>query len=130
MAHLTNTRVLPEKDVSMDERLNKLRRQLDQKTSEIESLVASEKGRDAIENMDPSDYERLKQDVEELLEEWEETAQEEGPGSIEDTPLNRLIGERFEIEQEIIAARARSEGNELQGGSAAVEEVELDAQED
>jgi hypothetical protein len=114
----------------MDERLHELRRQLDQKTNEIESLVATEQGIGAIENMGPSDYERLQQDVEELLEQWEETAQE-GQGSVDDKPLNRLIAERFEIEQEIIAARGdRSEGNELQSESAAVEEVELDAQED
>jgi hypothetical protein len=68
----------------MDERLHELRRQLDQKTTEIESLVASEQGIASIQNMDPLDYERLQQDVEELLEEWEETAEE---GShVEDTP--------------------------------------------
>jgi hypothetical protein len=57
-----------------------------------------------IEKIDPSGYERLQQDVEELLEQWEEAAQE-GRGSMYDTPLNRLIAERFEIEQKIIAAR-------------------------
>jgi hypothetical protein len=114
----------------MDERLHELRRQLDQKTTEIESLLAIERGTDSIENMDPSDYERLQQDVEELLEEWEETAQE-GQTNADDTPLNRLIAKRFEIEQEIFAARGdRSEGNEPESESAAVEEVELDAQED
>jgi hypothetical protein len=45
-----------------------------------------------------------KQDVEELLEQWEEAAQE-GHGSMDDTPLNRRIAERFEIEQAILAAR-------------------------
>jgi hypothetical protein len=90
--------------LAMDERLHDLRRQLDQKTSEIESLVAREQGISSIEKIDPSDYERLQQDVEELLEQWEETAQEES-GHADDTPLNRLIGERFEIEQKIIAAR-------------------------
>jgi hypothetical protein len=93
----------------MDERLHELRRQLDQKTSEIESVVAAERGIGSIENMDPSDYERLQQDVEELLEQWEEAAQEE-PGSTDDTPLNRLIAERFEIEQKIIAVK-RAEGD-------------------
>jgi hypothetical protein len=89
----------------MVEKLEELRRRLDQKTTEIESLVAAEQGIGSIENMDPSDYERLQQDVEELLERWEETAQEEGPGGMEDTPLNRLIAERFEIEQQILASR-------------------------
>ena len=94
----------------MDERLDELRRQLDQKTNEIESVVAAEQGLGSIENLDPSDYERLLQDVEELLGRWEETAQEEGPGSMEDTPLNRLIAERFEIEQMILASRGEDVG--------------------
>jgi hypothetical protein len=68
----------------------------------------------SIENMDPSDYERLQQDVEELLEKWEETAQEQGPGSMDDTPLNRLIAERFEIEQIILASRGQ-QGNDFAG---------------
>ena len=98
----------------MVEKLGELRRRLDQKTTEIESFVAVEKGMGSIENMDPSDYERLQQDVEELLERWEETAQEEGPGGMEDTPLNRLIAERFEIEQQIFASRGQ-QGNDFAG---------------
>ena len=67
--------------------------------------------------MDPSDYERLQHDVEELLGRWEETAQEEGPGGMEDTPLNRLIAERFEIEQMILATRGEQpEGADVEGG--------------
>ena len=62
--------------------------------------------------MDPSDYERLQHDVEELLGRWEETAQEEGPGGTEDTPLNRLIAERFEIEQMILASRGDDVGED------------------
>ena len=80
--------------LAMDERLHELRRQLAQKTTEIESVVANKQGIGSIEKIDPSDYERLQQDVEELLEQWEEAAQE-GRGSIDDTPLNRLIAERF-----------------------------------
>jgi hypothetical protein len=98
----------------MDERLDDLRRQLDQKTTEIESVLAAEQGKGSVENMDPSDYERLQQDVEELLGRWEETAQEEGPGGMEDTPLNRLIAERFEIEQQIFASRGQ-QGNDFAG---------------
>ena len=98
----------------MDEQLGELRRRLDQKTTEIESVVAAEQGIGSIENMDPSDYERLQEDVEELLGRWEETAQEEGPGSMRDTPLNRLIAERFEIEQIILASRWQ-QGNDFAG---------------
>jgi hypothetical protein len=116
--------------VSYGRGLDELRRQLDQKTNEIESLIAAEQGIGSIENMDPSDYERLQQDVEELLERWEEEA-EEGQGSIDDAQLHRLIAERFEIEQKVIAARKdQTEGNELESEGEEVEEVELDAQED
>jgi hypothetical protein len=100
--------------LAMDEKLHELRRRLDQKTTEIESAVAAERGIGSIENMDPSDYERLQQDVEELLEQWEETAQQEGPGGMDDTPLNRLIAERFEIEQIILASRGQ-QGNDFAG---------------
>jgi hypothetical protein len=114
----------------MDERLHELRQRLDQKTSEIESLIAAEQGMGGIENMDPSDYERLQQDVEELLEQWGEDAQE-GQASVDDAPLNRLIAEWFEIEQQVLAARKdECEGNELGSEGAAIEEVELEAQED
>ena len=89
----------------MDEKLEELRHQLDQKTTEIETVVAGEQGIGSIENMDPSDYERLQQDVEKLLGQWEETAQEQGPGGMEYTSLNRLIAERFEIEQIILASK-------------------------
>jgi hypothetical protein len=45
------------------------------------------------------------------------TAQEEGPGSIDDTPLNRLIAERFEIEQHILANRGEQpEADDVEGG--------------
>jgi hypothetical protein len=74
----------------MDEKLGELRRRLDQKTTEIESVVAAEQGIGSIENMNPSDYERLQEDVEELLGRWEETAQEEGPGSMMTSRATRL----------------------------------------
>jgi hypothetical protein len=102
--------------LAMDERLEEPRRQLDQKTTEIESFVAAEQGMGSIENMEASEYERLEQTVEELLGRWEETAQEEGPGSIDDTPLNRLIAERFEIEQHILANRGEQpEADDVEG---------------
>jgi hypothetical protein len=77
------------KDVAMDERLEELRRQLDQKTTEIESFVAAEQGMGSIENMEASEYERLEQTVEELLGRWEETAQEGGPGGMDDKQIDR-----------------------------------------
>ena len=109
----------------MDERLHELRRQLDQKATEIESLVATEQGIGSIENMDPSDYERLQQDVEELLEQC--TAQEES-GHVEDTLLNRLLAERFDIEQQILATKGKEVANEDCLEDEEVDEGETDNQ--
>ena len=111
----------------MDERLHELRRRLDQKTTEIESLVASGQGITSVENMDPLDYERLQQDVEELLEQWEETAQEE-PGHVDDTPLNKMIGERFEIERQILATKEKQVANEDYLEDDEIEDDETDTQ--
>jgi hypothetical protein len=44
--------------LAMDEKLHELRRRLDQKTTEIETVVAAERGIGSIHEMDPSDYER------------------------------------------------------------------------
>jgi hypothetical protein len=83
----------------------------------------------SVERMDPSDYERLQEDVEELLRRWEETAQEEGPGSMEHTLLNRLIAERFQIEQKIIAAKG-AEGDKDEDTDDEYVEDETATQED
>jgi hypothetical protein len=94
----------------VDQELKELRRQLDQKTTEIESLIAKERGFGRLEDMDPADYERLQRDVEELVERWEE-ADQEAFTQAEDSPLNRLIAERFEIEQQIESAREEPDEN-------------------
>jgi hypothetical protein len=95
----------------------------DQKTTEIGSLIAAEQGMGSIENMDPFDYERLQQDVEGLFEQWEETAQEEGPGGVDDTPLNRLLAERYAIEQQLLVTRGeKPEVDDVEGS-----EIEDDA---
>jgi hypothetical protein len=91
-----------------------LARLFDVMANTIPPLTAYARLRPDTVARDPSDYERLQQDVEELLGRWEETAQEEGPGSMQDTPLNRLIAERFEIEQIILASRGQ-QGNDFAG---------------
>jgi len=103
----------------MDERLEDLRQQLDRKTTEIESLVAAKQGLGSVGSMEPAEYDRLQHDVEELLERWEESAQE-GPADIEDSQLSKLIAERYAIEQEIVAAK----GDNLRGEDNRDEEVE------
>jgi hypothetical protein len=87
----------------MNKKLEELRRQLDQKTTQIEALVAMEHGMGPIENMQPSDYEQLQEHVEALLEQWEEEAEEGGSHEL-DIPLNRLIAERFDIVRQILVA--------------------------
>jgi hypothetical protein len=53
--------------LAMNERLEELRLELDKKTTEIESMVAAERGMGSIENMDSSEYERLQHDVEGIV---------------------------------------------------------------
>jgi hypothetical protein len=91
----------------MDEKLQELRQHLDQRTTEIEALVAQEEGMGSIEKMDPPEYERLQERVEELLEQWEEKS-EGGASSENDTPLSKLIAERFDVERQILAIREQS----------------------
>ena len=52
----------------MDEKLGELRRRLDQKTTEIESVVAAEQGIGSIENMDPSDMSGCKRTLRNCLD--------------------------------------------------------------
>ena len=107
----------------MDEKLDSLRRQLDQKTTEIESFVAQDEGIGPIEKMEAAEYERLQERVEELLEQWEEMAAE-GPSSGNDSPLNKLIAERFDIERQILAIR--QQGADAGKVESEVDEDELD----
>jgi len=65
----------------MEDNLAELRCRLDEKTTEIEAFIAREQGMGDIRAMSPADYEQLQRDVEELLEQWEEAAPEEGYGT-------------------------------------------------
>ena len=49
--------------------------------SEIEAFIAREQGMGDIRAMSPADYEQLQRDVEELLQQREEAAPEEGYGT-------------------------------------------------
>jgi hypothetical protein len=101
----------------MEDKLADLRRRLDEKTTEIEAFIAREQGMEDIRAMSPADYEQLQRDVEELLEHWEEAAPEEGYGTPEDSQLDKLISERFEIEQKILVVSGeQTEGDDLDGG--------------
>jgi hypothetical protein len=100
----------------MDDQLDELRRQLHQKTTDIEAFIAQKEGMGSIDEMSPSDYEQLQRDVEELLEQWEEAVPEEGYGTPEDSQLDKLISERFEIEQKILVVSGeQTEGDDIDG---------------
>lgn len=83
-----------------------LQRRLAAKTREIEALVAKQQGLSVLNAMDSTDYDRLRIYVEELIYEWQE-AKVQSPESNPDTPVNRLIAEREEIEQQIVELKVR-----------------------
>ena len=68
--------------------------------------MADEQELGDINAMESSDYTRLKTHVEELIEKWQE-ADVDRSGSNPDTPVNRLIADRQEIEEQILALQLR-----------------------
>jgi hypothetical protein len=79
-----------------------LQRKLSAKTREIETLVAKQQQLGDLNEMDSTDYERLRLYVEELIFKWQEAKVRRSPSNT-DTALNRLIAEREEIDQQIVA---------------------------
>jgi hypothetical protein len=73
--------------------LDELQRKLTARTREIEALVAEEQDLGDI-------------NAEELIAKWQE-ADVDRSGSNPDTPVNRLIAERQEIEEQILALQVR-----------------------
>jgi len=89
-----------------EKEIDELQRKLDAKTREIEALVADEQELGDINAMETTDYARLRTYVEELIEKWQETDVDRS-GSNPDTPVNRLIADRQEIEEQILALQLR-----------------------
>jgi predicted RNase H-like nuclease (RuvC/YqgF family) len=89
-----------------EKEIDELQRKLAAKTREIEALVADEQELGDINAMESTDYTRLKTYVEELIEKWQE-ADVDRSGSNPDTPVNRLIADRQEIEEQILALQLR-----------------------
>ena len=83
-----------------------LERKLAAKTREIESLVATQQNLGDLNTMESTDYARLRTYVEELIYQWQE-AKVRPSGSNPDTPVNRLIAEREEIEEQIVELQVR-----------------------
>jgi hypothetical protein len=89
-----------------EKELDELQRKLTAKTREIEALMAEEQDLGDINAMESSDYARLRTYAEELIAKWQE-ADVDRSGSNPDTPVNRLIAERQEIEEQILAQQVR-----------------------
>lgn len=90
----------------VEKEMEALQRKLMAKTREIEALVAVEQNLGDLNAMENTDYGRLQACVEELIYKWQE-AKLRPSESNPDTPVNRLIAEREEIEEQILALQIR-----------------------
>ena len=86
--------------------MDELQRKLVIKTREIEALVAAEQNLGELSSMESTQYARLRMHVEELIYKWQE-ANVRPSASNPDTAINRLIAEREEIEEQILALEVR-----------------------
>jgi hypothetical protein len=90
----------------VEKEIEALQRKLMAKTREIEALVAAEQNLGDLSAMESTDYGRLQACVEELIYKWQE-AKLRPSESNPDTPVNRLIAEREEIEEQILELQIR-----------------------
>jgi hypothetical protein len=90
----------------VESEMDELQRKLVIKTREIEALVAGEQNLGDLSSMESIQYARLRMHVEELIYKWQE-ANVRHSASNPDTAINRLIAEREEIEEQILALEVR-----------------------
>ena len=90
----------------VESEMDELQRKLVIKTREIEALVAAEQNLGELSSMESTQYARLRMHVEELIYKWQE-ANVRPSASNPDTAINRLIAEREEIEEQILALEVR-----------------------
>jgi hypothetical protein len=90
----------------VENEMDELQRKLTTKTREIEELVAAEQNLGDLNSMENTEYTRLRIYVEELIYKWQE-ANVHPSASNPDTAINRLIAEREEIEEQILALEVR-----------------------
>ena len=83
-----------------------LQRKLTAKTREIEALVAADQHLGDPNAMESTEHDRLRRYVEELIYKWQK-ANVRASVSNPDTPVNRLIAEREEIEEQILKLQVR-----------------------
>jgi hypothetical protein len=90
----------------VENEMDELQRKLATKTREIEALVAAEQNLGDLNSMEGTEYARLRIYVEELIYKWQE-AKVHPTASNPDSAINRLIAEREEIEEQIVALEVR-----------------------
>ena len=90
----------------VENEMDMLERKLAAKTREIEACVATQQNLGDLNTIESSDDARLRTYVEELIYNWQE-AKVRPSGSNPDTPVNRLIAEREEIEEQIVELQVR-----------------------
>jgi hypothetical protein len=90
----------------VENEMDVLERKLAAKTREIEAFVAAQQNLGDLSTMESSDRARLRTYVEDLIYEWQE-AKVRPSGSNPETPVNRLIAEREEIEEQIVELKVR-----------------------
>ena len=90
----------------VENEMDVLQRKLATKTREIEALVAEQQHLGDLSAMESTDYARLRIYVEELIYKWQE-AKVHPTASNPDSAINRLIAEREEIEEQIVALEVR-----------------------
>ena len=92
-------------DYAVDVReLKEVHEQIVATKSEIEALVANERGLGSVELMTDAQKEQLNEIVDDMLEKWEEAKLAEGFPGHPDTPFNRLAQQHFDLEQQILDA--------------------------
>jgi hypothetical protein len=99
----------PQKGKSMsdvEKEMDALQPQLAEKTREIEALIAAEQNLGDPKALESTDYARLQAFVQELIYKWQE-AKLHPRGSNPDTAVNRLVAEREQIEEQILALQVR-----------------------
>ena len=90
----------------VEDEMEELQRKLTSRTREIEALVAAEQNLGELNSMESTEYARLRIYVDELIYQWQE-AKIHPSASNPDTAINRLIAERLEIEEQILALEIR-----------------------
>jgi hypothetical protein len=90
----------------VEKEMEELQRKLAAKTREIELLLAAQQNLGELASMESNQYARLRIYVEELIYKWQETNVRPSAAN-PDTAINRLIAEREEIKEQILALEVR-----------------------